>query len=369
MTARHATCERATVGSLAAKPTTGAMRMARFDRLLWLIPGLLCGNAVAAQDATRRQDGASVAGPAPSSASGSAPYREVMLWPDDSFVLRQGITILSKEAWAITHPSMLVYTPTDAPSPTAAVLVFPGGGYKAVAIGEQSTLGWRGADVCRWPTQAGMACIVVRYRVPNTGCSYDPKTRRHETPAIPMALQDAQRALSLVRHHASDFGIDPHRVGVMGFSAGGNLAVLSSTAFPHRTYAPIDAVDRSDLRPDFAIPVYPGHMTMEHKNKTPKALAAQELNTDIVVTAAIPPTLLIHAQDDPVDPVHYSEVYARELRRAGVDVSLILYANGGHAFGVKRQGTDSDRWTDDALAWLARKGFLDPSPPGPAPSR
>ena len=97
---------------------------------------------------------------------------------------------------------------------------------------------------------------------------------------------------------------------------------------------------------------------MEHKNKTPKAVAAQELNTDIVISKAIPPTLLIHAKDDPVDPVHYSEVYARELKQAGVNVKLIRYETGGHAFGVHKQGKDTDRWTLDALAWLKQIEIL-----------
>ncbi|MEO6102555.1 MAG: alpha/beta hydrolase, partial [Pseudoxanthomonas sp.] len=174
---------------------------------------------------------------------------------------------------------------------------------------------------------------------------------KHVAPAIPMALQDAQRAISLVRHNADEYGIDPDKIGVMGFSAGGNLAVLSSTAFKQRSYDPIDDIDQVSSRPDFAIPV-PGHMTMEHKNKIPKAIAAQELNTDIVISAEIPPTLLIHAKDDPVDPVHYSEVYERELKKAGSNVKLIVYETGGHAFGVKKQGKDTDRWTADALEWL-----------------
>lgn len=173
-----------------------------------------------------------------------------------------------------------------------------------------------------------------------------------------MALQDAQRAISIVRHNANEYGIDPDKIGVMGFSAGGNLAVLSSTAFRKRSYDPVDGIDQVSSRPDFAIPVYPGHMTMEHKNKTPKAIAAQELNTDIVVSAEIPPTLLMHAKDDPVDPVHYSEVYERELKKAGVNVKLILYETGGHAFGVRKQGKDTDRWTVDALGWLREINIL-----------
>lgn len=284
--------------------------------------------------------------------------QEVSLWPEGSKVLRDGINIISNDEYAknnpqtvITHPTFLLYAP-KAHSSRAAIIVFPGRGYKAVAIGKNSTIGFNGADVCEWLTGAGVTCIILKYRVPNSGCSWNAKTRRHETPDIPMALQDAQRAISIVRYNAEKYGIDPNKIGVMGFSAGGNLAVLSSTAFRKRVYEPIDEIDQVSHRPDFAIPVYPGHLTMEHKNKTPKAIATQELNTDIEISADIPPTLLIHAEDDPVDPVHYSKAYNRELVKAGVNVKLILYKTGGHAFGVKKQGKDTDRWTVDALEWL-----------------
>ncbi len=280
----------------------------------------------------------------------------VQLWPEGSAVLQQGIDQLTGQPNAVTHPSMLVYTPRDNTTRTA-VLVFPGGGYQALAIGPNSTIGRAGADVCGWLTDHGITCVLVRYRVPDTGCNWNPETRRHESPAIPMALQDAQRALSLLRTHAARYGIAPDRIGVMGFSAGGNLAVLSSTHFRTRTYAPVDNADLGSLRPDFAIPVYPGHMTMEHKNQRPTATAAQQLNTDIVISPDIPPTLLIHAKDDAVDPIHYSRVYLRELKKAGVDAELIEYPTGGHAFGVRKQGKDTDRWTEDAVVWLARIGM------------
>ena len=123
--------------------------------------------------------------------------------------------------------------------------------------------------------------------------------------------------------------------------------MLASTRFQKRSYQPIDPIDQISCRPDFAIPVYPGHMTMRHKNVDSRAL-----NSDIVISKNIPPTLLIHAKDDPVDPVHYSEVYARALQKAGVSVKLKVYEHGGHAFGVRKQGKDSDRWTKDVLAWL-----------------
>ncbi|MEN5118763.1 alpha/beta hydrolase [Luteimonas sp. TWI662] len=295
---------------------------------------------------------------APTAQASMVYWREIPLWPEDSQVLQAGIQALAHEAWALTHPSMLVYRPTGR-SASAAVLVFPGGGYKALGIGPASTLGLYGSDVCKWLTDAGITCVLVKYRVPNTGCNWNPETKRHESPAIPMALQDAQRAMSLVRHNADVWGVDPHRIGVMGFSAGGHLAVLASTAYVSRTYEPVDAADRTRLRPDFAIPVYPGHLTMAHKNLRPSdSPAARELNTDIVVSAAVPPTLLIHAKDDSVDPVEYSEVYAAALRDAGANVTLIRYETGGHAFGMRPQGTDSDRWTQDALRWLDEIGLL-----------
>ena len=284
--------------------------------------------------------------------------QEVPLWPEGSKVLEDGIKIIANDEDAknnpqlvITHPAFLLYAPKIS-SAQAAIIVFPGGGYKGVAIGRKSTIGFNGAEVCKWLTDAGVTCILLKYRVPNSGCNWNARTRRHDTPDIPMALQDAQRTISIVRYNAKKYNIDPKKIGVMGFSAGGNLAVLSSTAFDKRAYEPIDEIDRVSSRPDFAIPVYPGHLTMEHKNKTPTAIAAQELNTDIEISADIPPTLLIHAIDDPVDPVHYSKVYERELKKAGVNVKLILYQTGGHAFGVKKQGKDTDRWTVDALRWL-----------------
>lgn len=289
----------------------------------------------------------------------SASYaQEVPLWPAESKVLMDGIEALAKEDWALTHPSLLLYPSRQNP-PGAAVLVFPGGGYKALAIGPRSTIGFLGAEVCQWLNEAGVTCILVKYRVPHTGCYWNPVTRRHEQPDVPMALQDAQRAISMVRYYADDYGIDPTRIGVMGFSAGGNLAVLSSTNFRTRVYDPIDAIDQVSSRPDFAIPVYPGHLTMEHKNKKPRAVAARELNSDIVVSSEVPPTLLIHAKDDPVDPVHYSMVYEEALKQAGAPVELIIYGTGGHGFGVRKQGKDSDRWMEDAIQWLRRIDVLE----------
>lgn len=283
---------------------------------------------------------------------------EVSIWPQESQVPIDGIkkrlkekTLVEDTSQVNDHPTYLVYSP-KANSVRAAVIVFPGGGYQYLAIGKSSTIGLDGVDVCNWLTDLGFTCILLKYRVPNSGCHWSSSEQKHVTPDIPLALQDAQRTISMVRANAKIYEIDKNKIGVLGFSAGGNLAVLTSTAFDSRSYEPIDEADKVSCRPDFAIPVYPGHMTMEHKNKKPKGQARRELNVDIKISKEIPPTLLIHAKDDQVDPAYYSEIYEKELRKAGVKVKLILYKSGGHAFGVKKQGKDTDRWTIDAVEWL-----------------
>src|SRR5690606_4887835 len=137
---------------------------------------------------------------APSGSSPAVSYsQEVPLWPEDSQVIQDGIKALAHEEWSITNPSLLIY-PAQKKSARPAILIFPGGGFKALAIGQKSTLGFLGADVCNWLTDAGVTCIIVKYRVPNTACNWNSKTKRHETPEIPMALQDTQRAISMVRY-------------------------------------------------------------------------------------------------------------------------------------------------------------------------
>jgi acetyl esterase/lipase len=282
---------------------------------------------------------------------------QIPLWPKDSKVLSytvkkyEGPTGAKKpEVTDVTEPTYTVYSPTK--SSGAAVLVFPGGGHVALAMDIEGTM------VCDWLIKNNVTCVLVKYRVPYSGCYWDHKLKKHVTPEVPMALQDAQRAISLIRFHAKKYQINPKKIGVMGFSAGGNVAVLASTSFKQRSYESADEIDKISCRPDFAIPVFAGHMTMEHKNKIPKEVAAKELNPDIKISNEIPPTLLVHAKDDMVDPVYYSELYANELKKVGVDVQLNIYKTGGHAFGAKKQGKDSDRWMDDAITWLKEEKFI-----------
>ena len=277
---------------------------------------------------------------------------QVPVWPANAPVLSGGIRKLEdKEILAnkpitdVANPTYTIYSPKENPSGTC-IIVFPGGGYLSLAMGLEGT------EIADWLNQLGITCVLVKYRVPYSGCYWDRKLHRNVTPKVPMALQDAQRTISIIRGHAQDYHVDPNKIGVMGFSAGGNLAVLAST-HQSRSYKPIDPIDKVSCRPDFAIPVYPGHMTMEHKNINSRAL-----NSDILISKSIPPTLLIHAKDDPVDPVHYSQVYAESLKKAGVSVTLKIYEHGGHAFGVRKQGKDSDRWTQDVRVWLKQIKML-----------
>ena len=282
-----------------------------------------------------------------------AGMQQLPIWPKGSPVLAKGIRKLDagqkvgKEMITnVSEPTYTVFSPKSHPSGTC-IVVFPGGGHLVLAMELEGT------EIAEWLARSGITCVLVKYRVPYSGCYWDKKLGRHVTPQVPMALQDAQRTISLIRSRAEEYHIRPDRIGVMGFSAGGNVAVLASIRFARRSYKSIDAIDQVSCRPDFAIPVYPGHLTMSHKNVPSRAL-----NSDLVIPKDVPPTLLVHAQDDPVDPVHYSEVYAAALKKAGNPVTLKLYRQGGHAFGVRKQGKDSDRWMNDALTWLKQIKML-----------
>lgn len=282
---------------------------------------------------------------------------QIPVWPSGAAVLAKGIVKLEpskpETPQFTTNVRIPTYTFYKAKQDRggATLIVFPGGGHLVLAMALEGT------EVCELFSKAGINCVLVKYRVPYSGCYYDNKLHKNVTPEVPMALQDAQRTISTIRYKAKELGINPHRIGVMGFSAGGNVAVLSSTRFNQRSYKPIDEIDKVSCRPDFAVPCYPGHMVMTHKNKEPWSTAHLELNTDIPISKDIPPTFLVHAQDDPTDPYYYSEVYARELKKAGVPYRLKGYKHGGHAFGVRKTGMDSDSWTEDVLGWLVGLGM------------
>lgn len=217
----------------------------------------------------------------------------------------------------------------------AAMLVFPGGGFKQLAIDLEGT------EACDWLTARGIACVLVKYRVPDSNHHYDAGCRCAVTPVHLLALEDAQRAIRLVRAHARALHVDPRRIGVMGFSAGGYLVAQTSNIV-EAAYPPVDAVDRVSSRPDFAVALYPGHLCR----------ADGTLDPALHVTARTPPTFIVQAWDDPTDPVCNSLVYARALDAAGVATELHLFARGGHAFGFRPTGLAVDAWPALLEPWL-----------------
>src|SRR5438445_9259364 len=227
----------------------------------------------------------------------------------------------------VSRPTMTVYSP-NGKNTGVAVVVFPGGGYQGLAIDLEGT------EVCDWLTPHGITCVLLKYRVTDVG----PYPKSGPYPESPMALEDAQRTVGLVRFHAAEWHIDPHKIGVLGFSAGGHLVANISTHFAQRAYASVDAADKVSCRPDFAVAIYPGHM-LENTTKE------FELNPEIPVTARTPPTFLLQAEDDNVDGVNQSLVYYIALKNAGVPVEMHLYAQGGHAFGLRRTELPITRWS------------------------
>lgn len=226
----------------------------------------------------------------------------------------------------VSVPTLTVYQPKGAKS-GAAVVVFPGGGYQILAIDLEGT------EVCDWLNEAGVTCVLVKYRVPNTG----------PYPKSAAALQDAQRAIGLVRAHAAEWGIDPKRVGVLGFSAGGHLAAAVSTHYDKRLYDPVDAADALSCRPDFAVVVYPGYLALSEQN-----MAA---NAEIKPTADTPPTFIVQAEDDPVH-VENATNYFLQLKQAKVPAELHIYAEGGHGYGLRKTNLPVTRWPKLVEMWL-----------------
>jgi acetyl esterase/lipase len=241
----------------------------------------------------------------------------------------------------VSQPTMTVYSPKGT-NTGAAVVIFPGGGYNVLAIDLEGT------EVCDWLISKGITCVLLKYRVPGEG----PRPNKSGAyPDSPVALQDAQRVLGLTRLHADEWHVDPHKIGVLGFSAGGHLVAAISTNYKKRLYPAVDAADKESCRPDFAVALYPGHL-LEHTSKD------FELNPYVPVTRETPPTFIVHAQDDPVDPVENSLVYYSALRKAGVPAEMHIYVKGGHAFGLRRTESPITGWPQLVETWLGTIGVV-----------
>lgn len=244
-------------------------------------------------------------------------------------------------------PTIEVYLPTKQIANGQAVVIFPGGGYGILAYD------WEGTDFAKWLNAQGIAGIVVKYRLPNSKSLTDPK----EVP-----LLDAQRAIRMVRQNAAAWNIDPAKVGVMGFSAGGHLASTVSTQYDHEVKRPKDAVDALSARPDFSILVYPVITFQEgsvhagsRKNligENPSKELVDRFSGELNVNAETPPTFLVHAQDDNGVPIENSLLYYAALHKNGVKSSLHIYPVGGHGFGFGLGKGAVSTWRDVLLAWI-----------------
>jgi acetyl esterase/lipase len=241
----------------------------------------------------------------------------------------------------VTSPTMTVYAPRGK-NTGAAVVVFPGGGFQILAMDLE------GSEACDWLTSRGITCVLLKYRVPSIPYEWQCDCRPHNFALSVPSLQDAQRTMRLVRHHAAEWHIDPHRIGVLGFSAGGFLVAEISTNFARHLYAPVDAADRESARPDFAMPIYPGHLATDD----------DKFNANIPVSRDTPPTFLVQAEDDYVDGVNQSLAYYIALKNAKVPTEMHLYAHGGHAFGLRPTSNPITRWPALAETWLRTIGMI-----------
>jgi len=236
----------------------------------------------------------------------------------------------------VSEPTITVYSPSKHKSNGTAVLVCPGGGYTILA--------WdlEGTEICKWLNSLGVTGVLLKYRVP---------MRAGDTNHI-LPLQDAQRAMGLIRSHAAEWNIDPGRVGVMGFSAGGHLMAHLCNDFEKRAYPVVDDADSMNSRPDFALGIYPAYLVQEkHRNN---------LAPELKVTTNTPPTFLVQAEDDPVHP-ECALTYFLALKNAHVQAEVHVFTTGGHGYGLRVTTEAVTRWPRLAEDWLRGMKLLDRS--------
>lgn len=238
----------------------------------------------------------------------------------------------------VTRPSLTVFRPAPEQANGTALVICPGGGYW--------DLYWQleGEEVARWANSLGMTGMILKYRVP----------RRPDEPEKEPArrpLQDAQRAVRVIRARATEWGVDPERLGIIGFSAGGHLALTTATRFDERSYPALDSIDATPCRPNFAIAVYPGYL---------KAKDRDELVPELRFPTNTPPTFLAHGGADLISAPEHSVLAYLALRKAGVPAELHVYGRAAHDFGVRPSENPCGTWTNACAAWLRHEGFLTP---------
>ncbi len=256
----------------------------------------------------------------------------------------------------VQKPDLAVFLPSKKNATGEAVIICPGGGYRVLAYD------WEGSDIARWLNASGIAAFVLKYRLPGASHNIVP----HKSP-----LMDAQRAMRLVRYHAGSWNIDPSRIGIMGFSAGGHLASTLSTHFDQGDRSSSDPVEQMSSRPDFSILVYPvisfddrithsGSKTALLGEDPDEELVAYYSN-ELQVTGETPPAILIHSNDDTGVPVENSLAYFRALRASGIASEMHLYPYGGHGYSLAIGQGHLSTWPDRVIQWIR---YLYPSAPG-----
>tara|TARA_Y100001934_G_C12260919_1_gene729964 strand:+ start:403 stop:1305 length:903 start_codon:yes stop_codon:yes gene_type:complete len=235
----------------------------------------------------------------------------------------------------VDKPSITVYKAPKDRSNGTSVIIFPGGGYNILAWTHEGT------EIAEWLNSLGVSAFVLKYRVPRR----DPE-KPHTLP-----LQDAQRAIRIVRSRSKEWGIDPGRIGVLGFSAGGHLAVMSGTHYGDKSYERIDDADDLSSRPDFLIPIYPAYLG-DRKNR-------DQLSGLVDINKNTPPMFIAITHDDS-DRAYYSALLYAALKKSGVVGELHIYSKGGHGYGMRKSKDPVHTWPDRCADWLGSMGLLGP---------
>jgi acetyl esterase/lipase len=265
----------------------------------------------------------------PPGETASLPPEENITKPDDKPVGDRQIIKLTN----VSTPTLSIYRPAKEKDTGAAIVVCPGGGHRILAFDHEGT------EVAQWLNTIGVTGIVLKYRVPARN-----QDRRWEA-----AVQDAQRGMSLVRSKAREWNLDPKRIGILGFSAGGETAGLTAILHTQRQYTPLDEIDQVSCRPDFAALIYPGGLTPRED--------PWRLRDYVRVERTTPPMFFAHSYDDGV-PVANSLLVFAELKKASVPAELHLYATGGHGWGIRNTGHPCNSWPQRCEEWLRNQGWL-----------
>ena len=267
---------------------------------------------------------------APGETGSGAPEKDITKPGDDLIAGRSVIRLTN-----VTSPTLTVYRAPKGKDTGAAVVVLPGGGYRILALDLEGT------EICEWLNSLGVTAVLLKYRV------------RQEAQGRTAPFQDGQRALSVVRSRSAEWHVDPKRIGVIGFSAGGHLAAALSNNFEKRSYDPQDEADQVSCRPDFAMLIYPAYLTPEdHRDR---------MAPDLALNPKTSPTFLVQTEDDVVH-VENSLVYYQALKNVKVPAEMHIYSAGNHGYGLRPSKAAVSAWPRRAEEWLTSSGLLRAKP-------